>query len=155
MITFEDYRKDKEFKIDSLSYQEIFENLKDGIEKAICRNQKISKIDGLTYDDFDSAVDFVYGKDKDMYPRVHFRVRAYSKKLNEAMYYYIFLNAYEIMIYRAYQNNNNFVEYKELTQSLINMMNEKFPDSDYVEKREKYFKIAKLIERKRQELLFF
>ncbi|MBR4999156.1 MAG: hypothetical protein IKY10_04670 [Clostridia bacterium] len=155
MITFEDYRKDKEFKIDSLTYQEIFESLKGGIETSICRHQKIKKIDELTYNDLDSNVDFVYGKDKDMYPRVHFMVRAYSKKLNEAMYYYIFLNAFEIKIYRAYQNNNDFVEYKELTQALIDMMNEKYPNSDYVEKREKYFKMAELIERKRQELLFF
>ena len=155
MIKFEDYRNDKKFKIDSLSFFEIYEGLKGGIEKAICRHQKIKKIDELKYDDLDSVVDFVYGKDKDMYPRVHFRVRAYSKQLNEAMYYYIFLNAFEIKIYRAYQKNNDFVEYKELTQSLINMINEKFPNSDYMEKREKYFKMAELIERKREEMLFF
>ncbi len=155
MISFEDYRKDKEFKIDSLSYKEIFESLKFGIKKAICDLKDIENLEKLVYTDIDSTVSMRYGKDKDMYPRVMFMVSAYSEEMKGGSYYYCILNPFEIELHKTCDGRVNVITNDELTQALIDMINEKFPNSDYMEKREKYFKIAELIRKKQEELLSF
>ena len=147
MIKFEDYRKDKNFKIDSLSYEEIFESLKHGIEKAICDYAKVEKLTGLTYEDEDSVVMMKYGKDKDMYPSVIFMVSAYSDAWLYESTYYCILNPYEVELHKACNGEMKVITCKELTQSLVEMMNTKFPNSDYKEKRKKYFKDAELIKK--------
>lgn len=155
MISFEDYRKDKEFKIDSLTYQEIFESLKCGIEKAICDFKGIEKLDQLKLDGLDNHINMCYGADKDMYPRVVFMVEAYSSKWKGPAFCYCVINPFEVELHVTPNGRIEVIECEELTQALIDMINEKFPNSDYMEKREKYFKMAELIERKREELLFF
>lgn len=155
MIKFEDYRKDKNFKIDSLGYQEIYESLKDGIEKAICEFVGVKKLTGLSYEDEDSVVMMKYGKDKDMYPSVIFMVGAYSDKWLYESIYYCVVNPYEVELHKNKNGEMQIITCDELTNALIEMMNKKFPNSDYMEKREKYFKTAELMQRKREEMLFF
>lgn len=155
MIKFEDYRKDKEFKIDSLSYQEIFESLKDGIEKTICKFEKVDSVDDLVFLDKSSVANMKYGKDKDMYPSINIEFCVFAGKYIRGKYYNCILNPFEIEIRKIYCGEVQVITCEELTQALIDMINEKFPNSDYMEKREKYFQMAELIQRKQEELLFF
>lgn len=155
MVKYEDYRKDKNFKIDSLSYQEIFDSLKSGIEKTICDYAKVEKLTGLSYEDEDSVVMMKYGKDKDMYPHVIFMVSAYSDKWIYESTYYCVLNPFEVELHKTHNGEMEIITHEELTNCLLGMMNTKFANSDYLEKREKYFKNAELMQRKREELLFF
>lgn len=155
MIKFEDYRKDKDFKIDSLSYQEIFESLKGGIEKAICEFEKVERVEDLIFPDTSGVVSMKYGKDKDMYPSINLEFCVFAGKWINGKYYNCILNPFEIEIHKVYCGEVQVFNCEELTQALVDMMNEKFPNSDYMEKREKYFKMAELIQRKQEEMLFF
>ena len=155
MIKLEDYRTDKEFKIDSLTYQEIFESLKSGIEKTICEYEKVESLDDLIMSDTSGAISMKYGKDKDMYPSVNIEICVYAGKYIQGKYYNVILNPFEIEIHKIYCGEVQVFNCEELTQALIDMINKKFPNSDYMEKREKYFKMAELMQRKREELLFF
>lgn len=156
MIELEDYRTDKEFKIDSLTYQEIFESLKDGIEKVICEFEKVPPLQGLELREDKCSTRFEYGKDKDMYPTINLEVRSYSSKF-WSNYNVMIINPFEIDIRCIGEMTGrvHILTSENLTQALIDMINEKFPNSDYMEKREKYFKMAELMQRKREEMLFF
>ncbi len=156
MIKFEDYRNDKNFKIDSLTYQEIFESLKDGIEKVICDFEKVPPLQGLVLREDKCSIRFAYSKDKDLYPTINLEVRSYSSKFC-SNYNVMIINPFEVDIRCIGEMTGrvHILTSEELTNSLIAMMNEKFPNSDYMEKREKYFKNAELIQRKQEELLFF
>lgn len=155
MITFDECRKDKEFKIDSLNYQEIFEGLKSGIEKTIRKYDRTEGLPkGLRLEERGCQINFAYGKDKDMYPKITIEVSRLSDVgFGRESYYFIF-NPFEIVMV-CERNGAEICIFQELTQALIGMMNEKFPDSDYKEKREKYFKMAELIRKKQEEMLFF
>ena len=155
MIKFEDYRKDKEFKIDSLTYPEIFEGLKGGIEKAICEFEKVDSVDELVFLDKSSVVNMKYGKDKDMYPSINIEFCVFAGKHIRGKYYNCIFNPFEIEIHKIDCGEIKVFEGEELTQALVDMIVEKFPNSDYVEKREKYFKMSELMERKYEEMLFF
>ncbi|MBO5954744.1 MAG: hypothetical protein J6Q13_02100 [Clostridia bacterium] len=154
MIKFEDYRNDKNFKIDSLTYQEIFESLKDGISKAVCKFEKVESLDDLILPDTSGAISMKYGRDKDLYPSINMEFRVFAGKHIQGKYYNVILNPFEIEIHKVYCGEVKVFSCEELTNSLFDMMNEKFPNSDYKEKREKYLKNAELIQRKQEELLF-
>lgn len=154
MIKFKDYRKDKEFKIDSLSYQEIFESLKDGIEKSIRKYDHAKGLPkSLRLEERGCQTIFAYGKDKDVYPKITIEVSRLSDVGFGREHYYFVFNPFEIVMVVERNGVENYIS-KELTQTLIDIMNEKFPNSDYMEKREKYFKMAELMQRKREEMLF-
>ena len=145
----------KNFKIDSLTYQEIFESLKDDIGKAIRKYDHTKGFPkGLRLVECGCQTVFAYGKDKDVYPKITLEVSRLSDVGYGREYYYFIFNPFEIMMVVDRNGVENYIS-KELTQALVDMMNEKFPNSDYMEKREKYFKLAALIQRKQEELLFF
>ena len=155
MFNLNNYRNDRQFQLDSLSYDEIFECLRDDIEKAIAKFEKVENIDALILPDTSGVVSMKYGKDKDMYPSVNMEVCVYAGKYIQGKYYNIILNPFEIEIHKIYCGEVQVFTSEELNEALIDMMNEKFPNSNYMEKREKYFKMAELMQRKREELLFF
>lgn len=153
MIKYEDYRNDKNFKIDSLTYKEIFIFLKPALEKAIADFEKLDSLDELIYIEAGSTIRNAYGKDKDLYPLITLELKSSSKKWLMGRYYYCAINPFEINVKVNHYGEIKVVESEELSDSLCCLMCEHFPDSDYLEKREKYFKTAEIIRKTEEKML--
>ncbi len=135
VIKFEDYRSDKDFKLDSLSFEEIYEEIKGSIEKVVRNLEKENFKDEMVKLNLNRCgFRMAYGKDKDLYPRIQLDLRSN---------YIIVLTTYEIKILVVGREIEE-VQFEELDDALIQMMNKKFPNSDYSSKREKYFEDAEL-----------
>ena len=136
MIKFEDYRTDRNFKLDSLSFEEIYEEIKPYVEEVIKNlekeNFKNSMVDlNLNRCSFRMA----YGKDKDLYPRIQLDLKSN---------YIIVLTTFEIKMLVVGREIKE-IRCEELDNALIKLMNEKFPNTDYLIKREKYFENAEIV----------
>lgn len=155
MIKYEDYRNDKNFKIDSLSYREIFLGLKSCLEKEISKLEKVNSLYELTYIEVGSTIRGSYGKDKDLYPLITLELKAVSEQRPKGRYYYCEINPFEINVKVNHYGEVKVIETEELTNALINLMCEKFSNSNYIEKREKYFKDAEIVKKTEENMLNF
>lgn len=151
MIKYEDYRKDKNFKLDSLTYKEIFLGLKENLIKIIsdCLNEEVVELylmEGW------SNLRLKYGKDKDLYPLVFLRIEADDETFPPRCFF-IEVSPFEI---KLSVNRNGYlqeIENEELNNLLVKFMCKHFPNSDYLEKRKKYFKDSNLIKKLEEEKL--
>ena len=155
MIKYEDYRNDKNFKIDSLTYKEIFLNLKPALENVIANFEKLEKLEDLTCVEIGSTIRYAYGKDKDLYPLITLELKSSSQNWLIGKYYYCEINPFEINVKVNHYGEVKVVDTVELTKALIDLMCEQFPNSDYLEKREKYFKNAEIIRKTEANMLNF
>ena len=138
MIKFDDYRKDKSYKLDSLSYQEIFNGLKDVVVEIVSDLEKENYFDGLVrLNAHRCDCKMAFGADRDMYPKV---------KLDVGGKYFLILNTYEVKLL-VVESEIKEIKSDRLDNALIEFMSERFPESDYVEKRKKYFEDADLVRR--------
>ena len=135
MYRYEDYRNDKDFKLESLSYEEIFNCFK-GVVNKIKKEHHDGAFKFCPVELRKDRCEFVmaYGADKDLYP-----------KLNIDMYNYILvLTTFEVKLLEI-ENGVNEIKSEELDCVLTKMMCEKFPQTNYLEKREEYFANAEII----------
>ena len=132
MIKYEDYRSDKNFNIDTLPYEEIFDGFKDVINEI----KKRDNIDGFKFWPVELRKDrcecqMAYGADKDLYPKI---------KLD--MYEYLLIvTTFEVKLL-VFDNGLKEIKSEDLDNALIKFMCNRFPNSDYLAKREKYFEDA-------------
>ena len=138
MIKFEDYRSDKNFKLDSLSFEEIYEGIKPAVEKEIKKLEKGNFKNGMVDLNLNRcSFRMAYGKDKDLYPRIQIDLK--SK-------YIVVITTYEIKMLIVEREVSEH-QSEELDEALVCLMNKKFPESDYIEKRKNYFENADLVRR--------
>ena len=102
-----------------------------------------------------STIRGFYGKDKDLYPLITLELEVVSEQRPKGRYYYCEINPFEISVKVNYYGEVKVIETEELTNALINLMCECFPNSDYLEKREKYFKTAEIIRKAEEKMLNF
>ncbi len=135
MLRFDEYRTDKEFKIDSLSYEEIFDRFKDVVDET----RKKFHSGAFRFWPVELRKDkcgcrMAYGLDKNLYPEIKLDMGGC----------YLLIMPYEAKLL-IIENKVRQIISPDINEVLYNLMCEKFPDSDYVEKREKYFKDVELM----------
>lgn len=137
MLNYQDCRNDKGFMIDSLTYEEIFKYFEDVVNEIKKQNH-------------DGVFEFwpvelrkercecvrAYGADKDLYPKI---------KLDMCNYV-IVLTPFEVKLLLL-ENGLKEIKSEELDNVLIKMMCGKFPEANYLEKRDKYFQDAEFMKR--------
>ena len=154
MKSYDKYRNDKDFKLDSLSYMEIFSALRTDLEIAIANFEKseVVKVDLILHR---CSTRSRYGKDKNLYPYIMLEVEALFKNGKIVKDYSFGLNPFEVeMLVRVYGGFKSFVS-DGLTFALVNFINEKFPKSDYNKKLIKYFKDAEICKKADENILIF
>lgn len=137
MLEIEDYRSDKDYMLDSVSYEEIFDAFKDVVNETLKKFMVNTYVDGsLEFRKDRCNCRMAYGADKDLYPKI---------KLDMGKCFLI-LTTFEVKLL--------FIDYKlrevstsELDKTLVEFMCNRFPLSYYLEKRDKYFKDAELMKR--------
>ncbi len=137
MLRFEDCRNDKEFKLETLSYEEIFDAFKD-----IVNEVKKKNCDGtfkfwpveLRNERCESRM--VFGEDKNLYPKIRFDMGTYV----------LIVSTFEVKLL-VIEYGIDEIKSEELDNALVKLMCEHFPNSDYLAKREKYFKDVELMKR--------
>ena len=137
MIRFEDCRSDKLYKLDTVAYEEIFDVFKDTVNETLKKHMENTYVDGsLELRKDMCSCRMAYGADKDLYPKI---------KLDMGGCFLI-LTTFEVKLL--------FIDYKlrevrtpELDETLVEFMCDRFPDSGYLEKRNKYFEDAELMKR--------
>ena len=135
MYNLDDYRTDKDFKLDSLSYEEMFDYFKDVVDEM----RKKFHVKGFKFWPVELKKDkcsckMAYGADKNLYPKVRIAMDSCD----------LILTPFEAKLLVVDEGVRTIMS-PELNDALLNMMNEKFPESDYKEKSEKYFKDAELM----------
>ena len=153
MIKYEDYRPDKNFKIDSLTYSEIFLGLKEELIKIIS-DYNGEEVKELSLIENWCSARLKYGKDKDLYPLLVLQLKVDNKSFLAEDCFIEFM-PFEIKLYINKNGNVKEFESKELNNSLKTFMCNKFPNSDYLKKYEKYFKLAEIISKTEENMLNF
>lgn len=138
-------RADKDFNLETLSYEEIFDGLKFGIARAISGFSKL----GIYIEDLELNLEGcltrkAYGEDMNLYPKIY---------LNLKGDYSVLLTPFEIELLRV-GNGIKSLSCDELTISLLDFMQDKFPDCDYIKIYENYQKNAEIIKKQREKHLF-
>jgi hypothetical protein len=141
---FESVRPDKNFNLETLSYQEIFEGLKFGIAKAISRMTK-EEVDAedLELKRERCNTKRIFAKDMNLYPKIY---------LDLVGEFSVLISPFEIELMQIEYRIKTY-SCEELRESLFNFMCSKFPDSGYEKCYDKYFKNVEMIERQREKHL--
>ena len=140
MINLEDYRNDKKFNLDNVAFIEMFENIKANLAIAISeyKNANIESSQILINEN-NCFRRSAFGSDKDLYTKV--KLDVYVKRVDSFM---IIFNPFEIYL-AEYDGSENRYKSENLNNALIDMMLKLFPNSDYLIKREKYFKDSEIV----------
>ena len=103
----------------------------------------------------DCSMRNAYAKDKDLYPLLTVGLCVSFKNISPIFkrYYYCEINPFEVKLLANYYGEVEIVESEELNKALIAFMCENFPNSDYIQKREKYFEIAEKIRKTEENML--
>lgn len=138
-------RADKDFNLETLSYEEIFDGLKFGIARAISEFSKTT----ILAEDLKLNIDGCltkksYGGDLNLYPKIY---------LNLEGDYSVLLTPFQIELMKV-GNGIKSLSCDELTISLLDFMQDKFPDCDYIKIYENYQKNAEIIKKQREKHLF-
>ena len=135
MLRFEDYRSDKNFKLETLSYEEIFGGFKDVVNKIKKQNHDgVFKFQSVQLRKEKCECKMAYGQDRDLYPKI---------KLD--MYDYVLIvSTFEVKLLVLNWGVEE-IKSKGLDDALIELMCKHFPESDYLERRAKYFEDAELM----------
>ena len=142
---FEEIRADKDFNLETLSYQEIFEGLKFGIANSISERTR----EDVDPESLELIVDRchtrqAYGEDGNLYPKIYLHIKGF---------YSVLLNPFEIEIIETKYKVRDFSNYP-LKEALYNFMCEKFPECKYEIVYEKYLINSNRIRRERENSLF-
>ena len=126
---FEQIRPDKDFNLETLTYQEIFDGIKYDIAMAISRVSKneTNKQD-LKLNIQRCRTKFAYAEDMNLYPKIY---------LDFVGGYSVILTPFNIQLMEVKQAVKMY-ECQELSQGFYNFMCEKFPNCDYEKIYEKY-----------------
>ena len=127
---FEEIRADKDFNLESLTYQEIFDGIKIGVALAISKFSKEDvKEEDLKLNIGRCSTRSAYGEDQNLYPKIYLDLKGC---------YSVLLTPFEIDLIEIKQRLRT-VSCVELKECFYNFMCEKFPTSNYDKKFEKYF----------------
>ena len=154
MKSYNDIISDKEFNLETVSYEDLFKGLKVEIEKTICKYKRVDKLAGLHLNKDECSTRMKYGKDKDLYPSVLLEISARESGKIKGSVFHCMVNPFEIEIHKIHCGKVDVLTDEELINALKDFMVEMFPNSDYLEKSEKYFKQAKIIDRVYDKLIF-
>ena len=144
-VVYERIRADKDFNLETLTYQEMFDGLKFGIAKAISVFSKREvKVEDLELDLQRCVTKKSYGGDMNLYPKIYL-----SLKGN----YSVLLTPFEIELIKT-ENGIKSLTCDDLNIALTEFMLESFPNCDYIEFSEKYQKNAQIIKKQREKHLF-
>ena len=115
MIKYEDYRNDKNFKIDSLTYSEIFSGLKHCLIKVISENEKINTED-CVLSEMGGSIRNYFGKDKNLYPLITLDLffTTKSKSLIFKREYFCKISPFEIELLQNFYGEIAIVENENL-----------------------------------------
>lgn len=124
-----DYRYDKNFNLEEVSFIELFEGLKSGIAAAVSAYEKKDICEETIRLDVGGCIRaLTYGEDGQLYPKLVLSLEGS---------YSVMLTPFKIQMIVYDYSLKNFRS-PELTNSLVDFMCSRFPESDYLEKREEY-----------------
>ena len=154
MKSYDKYRNDKDFKLDSLSYMEIFSALRTDLEIAIANFEKteVVKVDLILHR---CSTRSRYGKDKNLYPYIMLEVEALFKNGKIVKDYSFGLNPFEVEMLVNVCGRIKLVRNEALTFALVCFMDNKFLNCDYKEKQKKYLKNSEIACKTEERLLFY
>ena len=93
-----------------------------------------------------------FGKDKDLYHNIILSIGVKAHLTYDS--FNLFINPFEIKI-APDKYDPQIVENENLTNSFLKFMIKKFPQSNYIDKREEYFTKAKTFQKIEEDLLFY
>lgn len=148
-------RNDAEFNLDNLSNKEIFDGLKESMFECL---KQVEHLEEITLEDIefkeDSFRNQVMGADGYLYPKICICTRTMPKKN------WIFATNADFIVtpfsvqMLLLNNGIKVVESKNLDQALVEFMTNKFPDSNYIAKRQKYLHACDLKRRMYDQSVF-
>lgn len=142
---FEEIRPDKDFNLELLSYEEIFEGLKFGIAQAVSKysNEEVGTEDlELNLDRCYTTK--AYAEDMNLYPKIYLDMKGF---------YSVLLTPFEIeLIETKYKIRT--VSCVELRECFYDFMCEQFPNCNYRKIYEKYLINAEKFRKQREKHLF-
>ena len=154
MKNFEDYRNDRGFNLESLSFEQIFAGLKSDLKKIISDMEE-KEIFKLELSERNCSTRSKYGKDGFLYPIMILSFDAFTKSGFLKKDYYLEIAPSEIdMLVNNGGRITKFIN-AELDEMLMNFMQKQFNNSGYIEKRKKYVKDSNVLEKKYDEMLYF
>lgn len=129
----------KRFDLNNISYNEMFEAMRHGLPVALSEligeDVDVTKINIEERNCFTRSA---FGSDGDLYQKV--KLDIYVGNIGTWM---LIFNPFEIYL-AEYDGSEKAYKSDALDCCLIDMMIKLFPNSDYLEKREKYFKDAEI-----------
>lgn len=147
-------KPDAEFDLTTISDMEIFEGIKKGIVKTLNTLKGYEKIQNkdvqLNADYYNRRMAF--GEDKNLYPHIVMDLSVKNGSYYDS--FDLFIDTFNIKL-APHKFDPQMIENANLTNAFIKFMITRFPKSNYLEKREEYFKKAKINQRIRDELLIF
>ena len=118
----------RDFNLETLSYQQLFEGLKDGIAKAISKISKQEILpDDLILNGDRCSMRFAYAEDGNLYPKIYLSIKGS---------YDILITPFEIDVLELTNKLRLFGDW-ELREFFYNFMCKQFPNSNY----EKFYEI--------------
>ena len=145
---------DEDFSLRKVSDEELFNAVKDEavrVIKGFRGYENIGSEDVELNPEYTTRRD-AYGRDKNFYH--HMTLDVSVKIYNSYDSFILFFSPFEVKVFpRKY--DPEVVEDEELTKYFTKFMAERFPESSYLEKRERYFENARIIQKVEEETLFF
>jgi len=142
---FEQIRADKDFNLETLTYQEIFDGIKVGIAKAIAKEKKEEvEVETLILNVQRCRTKLAYVDDMNLYPKI------YLDLVGDCS---VVLTPFDIRLLIV-SNCVKTYSCEELSECFYNFMCERFPNCDYENIYEKYLINAEKIQKQREKQLF-
>lgn len=144
---------DAEFDLRKVEDEEIFGAVKDDVVNVIRSfkgRENIESKDVRLNTKYTNRREVLSG-DSNMYPNIILNVEAKSYLNYDG--FNLFINPFSIKIAED-KYDPKMIEDENLTKSFIKFMLLRFPNSDYSEKREEYFRKVELMQKMREQMLF-
>ena len=142
---FEQIRPDKDFNLETLTYQEIFDGIKCDIARAISRVSKRETYgQDLKLNIQRCRTKFAYAEDMNLYPKIY---------LDLVGNYSVVLTPFNIELMEVKQSVRMY-ECQELSRGFYDFMCEKFPNCGYEKIYEKYLINVEKVKKQHEKHLF-
>ena len=142
---FEEIRADKDFNLQTLSYEEIFDGLKFGMAQAIsCYSKQEVGVEDLELNVERCSTRSAYAEDMSLYPKMYLDLKGD---------YGFILTPFEIEMLIVKHDVKTYST-PELREVFYNFMCKQFPNCDYEKIYEKYLINAEKLRRSREKHLF-
>lgn len=142
MLKFNKERNEEYFSLDNVTYEEMFEVMKEDLALALTEYEKVQiNAEDLMLGLSNCFRKTAFGEDGMLYPKI--KLDVYAKKINSWM---IIFNPFTIYL-AEYDSSERRYFSNALDKTLISFMTGRFPNSSYLEKREKYFKNAEIMKK--------